>query len=991
MKAGCRYTITFDAAAINPNAAMTLTPYITTEVVKSLLTASGVDEKLLLTGATVTTTNTTKKTVELTYTPEENSTVYLMIDVTTDVSLARTMYMSNFSVTELLLESKPEPVEDLTLTVVDNDARLIKLSWVNPARNLTGEPADLASVNIRRNGELIATLTDPLQLQPGAEVSYEDTPAVSGEYEYTVTVTGADGKESAPVSVQSPYVGRPAALTVPHTFDFSNAALNAFWTIDTAEGANGWSFASSQLQCQRDGYRPTDSTVASPDIELANDKAYALTYTAQCTNKSNTFAYSVALEGTGEQAWSATLAPEADFIPASNNSNESIRLIFTPAESGTGRLVFKSQMDKLSSTYYSNTFKITSMSIEEIPVVPNVATELTAQADPNGELKVELAWLNPSETETGLPTGDITATILRDGTEIATVAATSGAQGQFTDTAETGLTPGYHTYSVVINNANGHTDAVAPEATTCYTGGAVELPYTSDFANDAHLYLPAKNDPEATGATFSLVNNKFTVKTNPKTPSAALVAPLFELEPGHVYEISVITSNSSYYELPFEIALAPRSNPADYSTVVGAGQIKSTSTSTSTTSARFAVETGGEYFPVIVLRPATTGYSEYEYSITGLTMSEVPVVPAAVADLTARSDFKNGYVKVGWTMPAESPEGVALSGNLTGLLYRGTEVAEDAEPAYTIEAEPGTECSWNDTEAAEGLNSYTLVITMPDYEAEALTVTSDYYAKALELPYKGDFATEAGREAWTFIDASSNSYKGKTFEFNANNEIYLLDGTSATSGSSALNDWVVSPLFEMEPGVTYTLVLEAKGPASGSSYYMPGFEAYVGATPDAAGLKSGIKITGQYAVKLANDFTQYSYSFNLDGPVTDVAKAPAKAAEGETTAVSENRFIGINFGLGSYCYPEVTVKSIEVKSDKIPSGVTAVDADSDMAIILAGKQILADGALINVYSVNGACVATGFGSIDASRLPAGLYIVSAATDKTNQTIKLYLK
>lgn len=986
MKAGCRYTISFTAAAINPNAAMTLTPYITSEVVKSLLTADGVSDMLLATGETVATTNTTKKTVELTYTPEENSTVYLMVDVTTDASKSRTMYMSDFSVTELLLESKPEPVEDLTLTVVDNDARKIKLSWINPTHNLTGEPADIASIKIRRNGELIATLTEPLMLQPGAEASFEDTPAVSGEYEYTVTVTGADGKESAPVSVQSPYVGRPAALTVPHTFDFSNTTMNAFWTVDTKTDANGWNFASSMLQCTRDGYRPTDSTAATPDIELSDDKAYALTYTAQCTTKANTFAYSVALKGTGDEPWESVLAGETDFEPAANNRDESFRLIFTPAQSGVASIVFKSVMDKLSSTYYSNTFKITSMSIEEIPVVPEAATDLTAQAAPDGELKAELAWVNPSVTETGLPTGAITATIFRDGTEIATIDVTPGAAGQFTDTAELGLTPGYHTYSVVINNANGHTDADAPEATTGYTGGAVTLPYTSDFDTDAHLYLPVKSDPEATGATFQLVNNRFTVKTNPKTPAAALIAPLFELEPGHVYEITTDTYTSSYYELPFEIALAPRDAADDYSNIIGAGQIKGTSTS----SARFAVETGGEYFPVILLRPATSGYSEYEYSITGLTFSEVPVVPAAVADLAARSNFNEGYVKITWTMPATSPEGVALTGNLTGHLYRGTEIAEDAEPAYTVEAEPGEECSWEDTEAAAGLNTYTLVISMPDYEAEALTVTSDYYAHATELPYAGDFATEEGRQAWSFIDASSSYYQGTTFEFNDNNEIYLLDGTSATSSNSRMNDWVVSPLFQMEPGVTYTLVLEAKGPSSGSSYYMPGFEAYIGATPDADGLKNGIKITGQYATKLTTEFEEYSFSFGLDGPVSGAARADAGDTE-ETPALTENRFIGINFGLGSYCYPEVTVKAIKVDSDKTPTGVTDADIDATAAIFVAGKSVYAEGADISIFNLNGACVASGFGSIDASSLPAGIYIVSATTNHAKKTIKICLK
>ena len=67
----------------------------------------------------------------------------------------------------------------------------VVISWTNPSLNLHGEDlTSIESVTIRRNAEVIATLTNA---QPGASMSFEDSNLAPGLYEYAIYVTNASG------------------------------------------------------------------------------------------------------------------------------------------------------------------------------------------------------------------------------------------------------------------------------------------------------------------------------------------------------------------------------------------------------------------------------------------------------------------------------------------------------------------------------------------------------------------------------------------------------------------------------------------------------------------------------------------------------------------------------------------------------------------------------------------------------------------------------
>ena len=85
---------------------------------------------------------------------------------------------------------RPDSVANMLVTENAN-FNGVTLSWVNPSLNLLGNDlTDIESVTIRRNFEVIATLTDA---QPSAEMEFEDSNLEPGLYEYSIFVTNEAG------------------------------------------------------------------------------------------------------------------------------------------------------------------------------------------------------------------------------------------------------------------------------------------------------------------------------------------------------------------------------------------------------------------------------------------------------------------------------------------------------------------------------------------------------------------------------------------------------------------------------------------------------------------------------------------------------------------------------------------------------------------------------------------------------------------------------
>lgn len=734
MKSGFRYTVAFTVQGITNGNGYDVTPYITSEKIKSVLTADGVPEKILYTGQNAQATNTRANNISFDFDCQTDGSYYFMLDAIPSTDKIRKFTFKNFKVTAVELVKKPLPVTDLSIEVLDKNNRQVKLSWTNPTKYLTGEDFTPASVKILRNDVAVATLTDAQYL--GATATWTDQPAESGTYTYTVSVLDSNGKESDPETVMSPFIGKPAPLTVPHEFDFSDATANSFWNIVTADGANGWDFynyySSNYLRCQLDGYKPTDSSVTSPEITLDNTKAYRLTYKAQCTAASNVFGYSLALNADGASE-PVTLLTTDNFSPAANNKDEEISLSFSPATSGAATLTWNAKLAQLSSQYYKNEFKISALKIEEIPVVPLCATELSATEAEDGAKTVHLTWKNPEHSETGLALTGLTATVYRDRIAIGSpISVEPGATSTFDDTESLGLTDGYHTYQVVISNAAGYS-ATEPMATrTGYVGKTRAIPYAADFTEPA-VFKCTEYGEKANGTVFTVdVANGAELNDKPAEFADALMTPPMNLKKGHVYNASVALKNEGYSSYKFDLVAVPKSNPEDLSLILNKDGNFETSNKVSTSEVKFAVCEAGEYMLALVMRPATYGSTAYKITVSGMSVTEASVIPEVPKEIKAIYDESRNVVKLSWTMPTASPEGAPLTGNVIAEIYRGATAPSTApetaslradtsgetdmdpepeQPVATLEKAPGEECFWLDEAPVEGEKAYRVVFT----------------------------------------------------------------------------------------------------------------------------------------------------------------------------------------------------------------------------------------------------------------------------------------
>ena len=85
---------------------------------------------------------------------------------------------------------RADSVADFTVTE-NRDLTGVSLSWNNPSVNLNGEQlSSIESITIRRNNQVVATLTDA---QVGAAMNYDDTDLEPGLYKYAIFVTNTSG------------------------------------------------------------------------------------------------------------------------------------------------------------------------------------------------------------------------------------------------------------------------------------------------------------------------------------------------------------------------------------------------------------------------------------------------------------------------------------------------------------------------------------------------------------------------------------------------------------------------------------------------------------------------------------------------------------------------------------------------------------------------------------------------------------------------------
>lgn len=960
LKAGVQYTFSYEIKVNNKYTPVCVCDgYLLPEIKTSAANA-------LLTLGKVTTSSTTAVPVEATFTPESDMVVYFAANDKTDYKKGNLMFLRNFKIMAEDGRIVPLAVSGLTATPDPAGANSVTLSWTNPTLMSDGTDAAITSVTILRGTDVVATLTDSDHITPGATASYTDNVPAPGKYEYSVEVTAANGETSEKATITTGYIGSFPAITPDYTFNLSDETTNEQWTLTTNGESNEWSFnpTSGALEVGVSNLKAIDALATTPAIALNATKAYLVTYKQVATNPANKINMEF-LTGLSKDGLTSVLDPSAQ-VDQKTEVEKSFK--FTPAETGNSYFAWHATAGRMTSSYYKNTVSIKEISITEIPVLPRVATDVKATAATDGSLSATVTWTNPTLSETGLPLTVLTADIFRDGTMIAEGVE---ANGSYTDT--TVPCAGYHTYQVVIRNEAGATAETPASAKTDYVGMPFTIPFASDFANNPFAWATETLGEADSAIAWTFSGTAATMKANDKTMNHALLTPPLALAGNEVYELTVNAKNNRYSDYDVAVyLLSAGAKPTEQNMIA-----KSTLGYTAKdVSLKFAVSENGNYTIAYLIEPKTSSYgsgSEVTFTINSISVVTAPKVPAIPQDITALSTDEN-KVEITWTMPAETPEGASLTDDVTVKIYRGATIAEDAAPLFEVTDQPGLTLSHTDDAPAEGLNTYSLLFIYGDQQTEPVVVESDFVGDAVNIVYTADFTSEEGRSKWTIVDNSSSSYKGTTFEYTEDNTLKVLEGTSMSSASSRLDDWIISPVFTVFSGSNIIVEFEAKGYATSPTGYSN--------TPYAIYLGKDKTIDALKATKIASgklnsaDFTTYRHEYTPE----------STRAEGK-----EKKVVGIQFG-GSYGYPYAEVRAIKIDSDRWTlTGVENVAPDAANAPIWfdGNKVYCADSnASLSIFNAAGRAVTSGRGSVDLGSLPAGIYIVAANIYGKTATLKI---
>lgn len=451
----------------------------------------------------------------------------------------------------------PAPVKDLTIAS-KGDENVAVLTWTNSDVNFAGYPAtNDYCIEIYIGEELVKTI-EAADVVIGAQQTVEVPVEKAGSYTFTVKTVGPE-EATAPeaVTVKSPWIG-DRSVELPYTFNFANASSDdtyPLWDIVDANN-DGYTWETSGyagIVCQQ---RPVNSEglveyndfLLSPDFNLEQGY-YKFNFEQRGgdTSYKSNFSYRVGLVEVGNfDPENLTLLCEQSYNTKSS-SYVYYDAIFNVENAGRYRVAIVMDQPAPSASYSYIQMTIRDLKFSALPVVPEVATELTVVPGEDARLEATFSWLNPTNTNVEgvtLAEGDITkAIVYRDGEEIATLTEglVPGTTTTYVDTEVPQAGP--HTYAVEIYNANGMSKDEAPSVKCPWIGGGLTAPYEfSGAAFDSWVITNLSGNTDYYGKvnTWKVNNNKgLLITSTSKAADDWAVSPIFEIEDGALYELEI--------------------------------------------------------------------------------------------------------------------------------------------------------------------------------------------------------------------------------------------------------------------------------------------------------------------------------------------------------------------------------------------------------------------------------------------------------------------
>lgn len=490
--------------------------------------------------------------------------------------------------------SVPKPLAPTALTAeAANDGSLeVSLAWTLPTENdaaeaLTGDN-EITAVNVYRDDEKVATVE-------GAADRFVDTEATgltAGAHSYAVSVVanGYEGARSeiAEVAWVGPWSFSEKTVTVDNSapataWTYSQTATSGVF-IRSNTATPSATIASNSVQLFTNATQANyEAWISSPQLNVIAGRAYKISFYYRHNPNTQT-------EIGGVDAYVSTDRAAAS-AEAAQKALEGTQIFATSAKLGTVTsntpwevVEFKGYQADEAPIYVNfhvtgpicKGLYITALAIEEYvvkPFAPEAPANLTASAAANQVLEVALNWTNPTKSTDGDAfTEEQTIeqiNVYRDDFETPVVEL-EGDVTSFTDNAETGLTPGAHSYKVQAVVA-GKVSELSNEASVVYVGPATTqtLPWsptlaglTNDEFNVMWLsYCPDHYNLNWTNRPVGL----FIMNSTGTTANSWLISAPLALDEGKEYTVEYsITSSASGFVPEVYIGFVDSTTPESF-------------------------------------------------------------------------------------------------------------------------------------------------------------------------------------------------------------------------------------------------------------------------------------------------------------------------------------------------------------------------------------------------------------------------------------------
>lgn len=480
-------------------------------------------------------------------------------------------------------------------------------------------------------------------------------------------------------------------------------------------------------------------------------------------------------------------------------------VVFAPSETADYHITYHAFSEGYKYYIYIGDFQVM-----ENKFTPMAVTGLTAERADNEEVKITLNWTLPTKDVFGdnIPENKTfdCVEIYRDESE-APIATLQGAATTFDDTEATGLTPGKHTYSVVVTVA-GEKSAATSVGPTAYCGPiqptAVPCTFGMDTENDYKLFTTVVGENASQNVAF-----KYYYK------SAYLNCVKDSVEDNWLISPPIAIETPGYYRVTFKTCYGTRGQAYKLEGYVGRSRDISAMTfcedgfqlpyynEADQVFDFYAAEAGTYFAALHACCPAreTGGNSTQIYN---MSVSTSVKIPRAVTNFTATPAANEALaINLTWDCPTKS-------------------FANDAVGDYKIEVYGDTLVTTLDAGTSSYVYNVTSTgvynLTVKTYSVvDSARVSVPYHPsattewvgpKVVNYPYNIGFGdVNASIVLWNVVDANND---GKTWVRDTDAGNYNLQAVTAVDGVMDYNDYLVSPDIQIPAGY-YKIYYQVRG------------------------------------------------------------------------------------------------------------------------------------------------------------------------------------